>query len=131
MPREFIEFVGEMGDDCWDWEGELSHNGYGRYTYGYVGYSRQTQAAHRWAFQQFVRLLDDEESLDHLCENRRCVNPDHLEPVSVAENNRRAKAKLTECKHGHPLSGDNLYVTPNGRRNCKTCRREAVRRCLA
>lgn len=62
--------------------------------------------------------------LDHLCKNKKCVNPDHLEPVTSQENIKRSKKDV--CPKGHPLSGDNLYRHGN-RRHCITCRREKKR----
>jgi hypothetical protein len=79
--------------------------------------------------------------LDHLCRTPACVNPDHLEPVTHAENVRRGSgptavnAAKTHCKNGHELQGKNLYVTPEGTRRCYRCikiRKYAARaRCRA
>lgn len=66
--------------------------------------------------------------IDHLCRNRGCVNPDHLEAVTQRENILRgeglaaANARKTHCPKGHPYSGENLYVVPSsGRRQCRIC----------
>jgi len=67
--------------------------------------------------------------VDHLCFRKRCVNPAHLEPVTLAENCRRARRegphfhRKVECVRGHPLSGENLYITPRGSRRCRACKR--------
>jgi hypothetical protein len=65
--------------------------------------------------------------IDHMCRNRACMNPTHLEPVTISENIRRGdtggwEKRKTECHRGHPYAGDNLYVTPTGKRQCKKCR---------
>jgi hypothetical protein len=72
--------------------------------------------------------------IDHLCRNRGCVNPEHLEPVTRQENIRRsqsisvANAAKTHCPYGHLLSGANLYLRPNrGGRACRECVRKAIR----
>jgi hypothetical protein len=66
--------------------------------------------------------------IDHLCSNRACFNPAHLEEVSRAENTARAGRRLKACrKAGHPFTPENSYVAPNGHRSCKACRREALR----
>ena len=65
--------------------------------------------------------------LDHLCRNRRCINPDHLEEVTVKENNLRGNgigginARKTECPRKHKLVGDNVYFSCKGYRSCKKC----------
>lgn len=122
----FWEKVDRRGpDECWEWRGGKYSNGYGRFTVG--GTKRMwSYVAHRFAYEISVGPVDSALDLDHLCRNRSCVNPAHLEPVSRAENLRRArefKAPVTHCRHGHEYTPENTYVNPKGRRICRTCRR--------
>jgi hypothetical protein len=107
-----------MTDGCWLWTAMLSDDGYGR-----IAVRRRQRYAHRVAYEQMVGPIPEGMELDHLCRNRRCVRPDHLEPVTHLENIRRAQTG--RCRRGHPLAGANLYVDPKGRRVCKQCRRVA------
>lgn len=60
--------------------------------------------------------------LDHLCENPACINPEHLEPVTKAENMRRCSTQWrTHCGHGHVMHPGNCYVDPKGARRCREC----------
>jgi hypothetical protein len=100
-------------------------NGYGQFSHG----ARPTikELAHRFAYELIVGPIPDGLHLDHLCLIRHCVNPNHLEPVTQAENNLRAWAvripKKTHCPHGHEYAGANLYVHPRtGQRSCRICR---------
>jgi hypothetical protein len=112
-------------DACWPWRGTVHHvTGYGHFTVG-----RRTHMAHRLAYELFHEPIPAGMQLDHLCRVRSCVNPAHLEPVTARENNRRAplgistiNAAKTHCPQGHPLSGDNLYMKPQGWRVCRTCK---------
>src|SRR5690554_6462185 len=89
-------------DDCWLWIGKINNRGYGLF---YL--DRRMQAAHRAAYQLLVGPIPDGLDLDHTCRVRRCVNPDHLEPVTHRENLLRGasfaavNAAKTHCPHGH------------------------------
>jgi hypothetical protein len=114
-------------DDCWMWNGSTYANGYGKY--GRAGYM-----AHRLSYELSKRLLAKDEFLDHLCRNRQCVNPNHLEIVTLVENVMRGNsqhainARKTHCMHGHEFTSDNTYIHPKrGTRNCKVCQREQGR----
>lgn len=111
---------------CWEWQLALSVDGYGRFTIGsYTDGSRKQVRAHRWSYEQLRGEIPAGLHIDHLCRNRRCVNPAHLEPVTSLENTQRGFQKTKPyCKHGHLLSGDNLYITPGTtRRKCRICMR--------
>lgn len=102
---------------CWIWQGALSRG------YGYHNH----EPAYRTNYVERFGPVPEGLELDHLCRVTACVNPDHLEPVTHRENILRSsapmakQAKQTHCIHGHPLSGDNLYTTKQGKRHCKTC----------
>lgn len=74
---------------CWLWTSVLGQKGYPRFR---SGVTKQYVAAHRWAYEHLVGPIPDGMELDHLCRVRRCVRPEHLEPVTHAENCRRAAA---------------------------------------
>lgn len=109
-------------DDCWEWRGSV-WNGYGQFRSHGI-----TVRAHRYAYELLVGPIPDE-TLDHLCRNRACVNAEHLEPVSAVENARRGEsvpavnARKTHCKRGHEFTPENTYVWKPGHRACKTCAR--------
>ena len=110
-------------DGCWIWKASTESNGY-----GCILIRRKAQVAHRLAYEWTKGPIPEGKELDHLCRNRRCVNPDHLEPVTCRENILRGnapsakQARQTHCKRGHPLFGSNLYLEPNGRRRrCRQC----------
>ena len=90
--------------------------------------------AHRVSYEMAKGKIPDGLQLDHLCRMTLCVNPSHLEPVTPKENIRRGEtaevARLTQlskthCPQGHPYSGENLYLKPNGRRECRQCVRDS------
>ena len=98
--------------------------------YGQFGVDGKTVLAHRWYYESMVGPIPEGLDLDHLCRVRRCVNPAHLEPVSRRVNLLRGSRKTNqgECKNGHPLFGDNLKPTKDGRRQCRQCQVQAQRR---
>ncbi len=102
----------------------LGPDGYGKTSIG-----KRSLRAHRVSYALRVGDIPPGLTLDHLCRNRACINPAHLQPVTITENLARGPAaQRAACHRGHPLTGDNIYRTPRGSRNCKQCRREATRR---
>jgi hypothetical protein len=127
--ERFFKHVNKT-DGCWLWTGTKSDKGYGIF---YLNGKRAR--AHRLAYESIIQEVPNGFQLDHLCRNPSCVNPSHLEIVTSRENTIRGQqfrvrigqskhGKLKQfCKHGHPLSGDNLYIPPGGGyRSCRACR---------
>lgn len=105
---------------CWEWSGQIDRDGYGR---------RSGHLAHRLVFEATRGPIPAGLQLDHLCRNRRCVNPDHLEAVTNAENQRRGVAARPTCLWGHVFDAGNTYFRKSGGlRQCRTCNRQAQRR---
>jgi hypothetical protein len=106
---------------CWQWLGS-QHKGYGRFRVNGCEWP-----AHRWAYELTHRPIPDGLQIDHLCRNRACVNPAHMELVTARENVLRGtgltaiNARKTHCAHGHPFDEVNTKHRPNGGRRCKAC----------
>lgn len=113
---------------CWLWTGRLSDKGYARQyvPIGLGGTPKKPVRIHRLAYQLLVGPIAEGLVTDHRCRNRSCVNPEHLEIVTVAVNNARifdpnATAPLTHCCRGHEFTPENTEFR-RGRRDCLTCR---------
>jgi hypothetical protein len=110
------EYTIDLDTGCWVWRRARTRAGYGTLTV-----DGRTQYAHRIYYEGYVADIPMGFDLDHLCKNPACCNPDHLEPVTHAENMRRSRRAA--CKRGHTLSHDNVYVAPDGERQCRECNR--------
>lgn len=116
---------------CWEWTGARTKRGY-----GLIRVDGKALRAHQASYRVFVGDVPPGLELDHLCMNRACFNPAHLEAVPHAVNSRRAEAagliphpRPTHCKRGHEFTPENTYVKPSsGRRECRTCARMPRRR---
>lgn len=96
-----IDFSG----DCWEWTAAVNSKGYGIFSVDGSG-----RLAHRLSYERWMRPIPEGMQIDHLCHNKLCVRPAHLEPVANEENSRRRWETYTICASGHPLTGDNVRV---------------------
>ena len=131
--RRLMTKVEEQPNGCWIFTGHKNGRGYG------VIWDRGAASAHRVAWRELVGPIPDGLVIDHLCRNRACINPDHMELVTNEENVRRGmrgemsqQSWAAHCKRGHEMAGDNVgWINPkNGAtpwRYCRECQRARMR----
>lgn len=129
--QRFWEKV-DKTDGCWNWTASRAGN-YGGFWISGQGKDRVRAYAHRYSYELAHGPIPDDLVVNHLCENKLCVRPDHLEVVTQRENNlygdhpAAVRARQDTCIHGHPLDG----IRPNGTRKCRTCDRLRSRKYAA
>lgn len=105
---------------CWNWTANKNQKGYGR-----VAIDGRLHSAHRVSFEIFNGPLIDGLEVDHVCENRGCINPAHLQQITHASNVRKGNRwnieRPTHCPRGHPFTAPNLGHDHRGWRYCKAC----------
>ena len=126
-PKSFVirllSHIKTNENGCFIWLGSKNNKGYGM-----LNVDRMPALAHRVSYELFVGDLEDGLVVDHLCRNRGCINPAHLEQVTSRDNVLRGdsvcseNSKKTHCKRGHEFSGENMRLLKNGGRFCKKCR---------
>ncbi len=107
--------------ECWDWIGGIDKDGY-----GVLQFNKVVLRTHRVSYIIHVGEIPTGLVLDHLCRNRRCVNPSHLEACSIGENVRRGISIVPKCRNGHPYT--DYWITKQGWRRCRVCKRAAKKR---
>lgn len=121
--------------ECWEWTASRNSYGYGQLAV-VLPSGKRPRLAHRLSWELHVGPIPEGMCILHRCDNPPCVNPSHLFIGTKADNYRDMRAKgrdgsynrqKTHCKHGHPLSGDNPYVT-RGERRCRECGRATALR---
>lgn len=117
--REYWKIEEDPVFGCWLWSGHIDRDGY-----GVLWRKGGPTQAHRAVYRELVGDIGEGMRLDHLCRRRRCVRPDHLEPVTESVNQLRrswrVRAMASKCRAGHDLRL-HAMTTPEGGRLCRSC----------
>ena len=119
-PKERLLLNSKRVGDCWEWQLATTPDGYGK-----AQINGRSWLAHRASYTLFKGTIPLGLTIDHLCQNVRCINPAHLEAVTDTTNKRRSPKVAKEyCERGHRRTPENIYVCPRGWKTCKICRAE-------
>jgi hypothetical protein len=130
--ERFWSCVKKTPKGCWLWTGTKSLGGYGQLYCGVINGKSVMTRAHRFSYEIHVGPIPKGLTLDHLCRRPSCVNPSHLEPVTIKENTRRGfgptaiNSRKKFCTNGHEFTRANIIMRPTGR-HCRECKLEANR----
>ena len=128
------KYTPEPNSGCWLWIGAISPSASGKHPYGVFQVEQKLKMAHRVSYEMTKGPIPNGLQLDHLCRVTLCVNPAHLDPVTPKENIRRGRTSdsarktqlsKTHCPQGHAYAAENLYLKPNGGRECRQCVRDS------
>lgn len=123
MLDRFLSKIQIDDNICWNYTNAKDKDGYGIFALTH----RKSVKAHRLSYELFKGKIPEGLTIDHLCRNRACCNPEHLECVTMKENTMRGNGitsiniKKTHCPSGHPYSGNNLKIDTDGSRSCRVC----------
>jgi len=134
---EYLLDYTKIGDGCWIWNGSVNSKGYGKTR---SNKTTKRKYAHRLSFDLFIEKLNKDSVLDHLCETKLCVNPFHLELVTLSENFKRHSKNrnaydynnpINYCRWGHEWNIESLRYWGKGKnmhRVCRLCKNESRRK---
>lgn len=128
--ERFWTKVDKADNGCWGWIAYRDPDGYGNFSI-----EGRTKRSHRVAYELLISSIPEGMQLDHLCRNRGCVNPDHLEPVTCRENILRGEsfqarnARKTHCLHGH-LFAEYGFSSGDTSRRCRLCHNQQSKRSM-
>jgi len=111
-------------DSCWEWIGAKNDKGYGSFWLGNINIK-----SHRFSYELYKGKIPEGLQIDHLCRNKSCCNPDHLEAVTARINTLRGNnmaslnSRKTHCPKGHEYNKKNTYLRKTGGRTCRECDR--------
>ena len=123
--ERFLDNISISPSGCWEWTASLFPLGYGQF---YA--NKKRTSCHRFIYEYYYGNIYPKLTIDHLCRNRKCCNPIHLEQVTLQENLQRGNTQAainsqkTHCKRGHEYTKENTYfMASDNSRNCRECQR--------